>query len=162
MRGGAQAVRLTQPGQLQSAFAPRFVAGGSRLLFLSQHAACVSGVHNGTTSMHSLPWSAQARPSCSPQPAPGRRGRALPSRECECVSEGNHPGEPPLRCMVAVEQGGDSAAAGEAAGAAAREVVPVVGRSDGSAFPGLYTVGLLPQPVAGDSDASQTSPALTI
>ena len=38
----------------------------------------------------------------------------------------------------------------------------MVERPEGSAFPGLYTAALLPQPVAGDSRASRTSPALTV
>lgn len=58
----AQAVQLTP--SLQSAFSPRFWpsqegddgGGGGRLVFLSQQAACESGVHNGTTSVHSLQW----------------------------------------------------------------------------------------------------------
>lgn len=53
-----QALKLTS--DLQSAFSPRFQPDSSgrdgRLVFLSQQAACESGVHNGTTSVHSLPW----------------------------------------------------------------------------------------------------------
>ncbi len=52
--GQQEAVQLT--GQLPSAFSPRFAPGGDSLVFLSQHAACDSGVHNGTTSLHSLAW----------------------------------------------------------------------------------------------------------
>ncbi len=52
--GQQEAVQLT--GQLPSAFSPRFAPGGDSLVFLSQHAACDSGVHNGTTSVHSLAW----------------------------------------------------------------------------------------------------------
>ena len=55
----AQAVQLT--ASLQSGFSPRFQpfeqeGGSSRLVFLSQQSACESGVHNGTTSVHSLQW----------------------------------------------------------------------------------------------------------
>jgi hypothetical protein len=63
-------VQLTP--SLQSAFSPRFQpakegdsgssggsgGSGSQLVFLSQQAACESGVHNGTTSAHSLQWPA--------------------------------------------------------------------------------------------------------
>eukprot|EP00208_Stichococcus_sp_RCC1054_P004576 CAMPEP_0206148488 /NCGR_PEP_ID=MMETSP1473-20131121/36760_1 /ASSEMBLY_ACC=CAM_ASM_001109 /TAXON_ID=1461547 /ORGANISM="Stichococcus sp, Strain RCC1054" /LENGTH=792 /DNA_ID=CAMNT_0053545837 /DNA_START=314 /DNA_END=2692 /DNA_ORIENTATION=- len=94
-----EAVRLTKHSQLQSAFAPRFVPGGDQLVFLSQHAACVSGVHNGTTSVHSLPW---------------RQNGAAGAAEAE-----------------------------------AREVLAVVASPQGDGFPGLYTVGLLPQPIVG-------------
>lgn len=63
----AQAVQLTP--SLQSAFSPRFQpsqegdsgssrGSGSQLVFLSQQAACESGVHNGTTSVHLLQWPA--------------------------------------------------------------------------------------------------------
>ncbi len=48
------------------------------------------------------------------------------------------------------DNGGAAAAAEAAAAAAPREVVPVVARSDAAEFPGLYTLGLLPQPVVGE------------
>ncbi len=49
------AVRLTEE-QLLSAFSPRFDPAGKTLAFLSQQAACASGVHNGTSSLHAFHW----------------------------------------------------------------------------------------------------------
>ena len=61
---GPRSVALTPA--TQSAFSPQFApsaAGGApdTLVFLSQDAACESGVHSGTVSMHSLHW-ARVRP----------------------------------------------------------------------------------------------------
>ena len=53
---------ITLTPSLQSAFSPQFApsaAGGApdTMVFLSQDAACESGVHSGTAAMYSLPWS---------------------------------------------------------------------------------------------------------
>ena len=48
------AVCLTR--QLSSAFSPRFSPDGTTLVFLSQQNAVASGVHNATTTLHSLRW----------------------------------------------------------------------------------------------------------
>lgn len=68
--GGAAAVCLTP--QLGSAFSPRFSPDGATLVFLSQQAAVNSGVHNATSSLHSLPWQ-HARAALSGGAAPPPR-----------------------------------------------------------------------------------------
>lgn len=44
-----------------------------------------------------------------------------------------------------------------AAQAEAREVLPVVASPQGDAFPGLYTVGLLPQPIVGQPSVATSA-----
>lgn len=44
-----------------------------------------------------------------------------------------------------------------AAEAEAREVLAVVASPQGDGFPGLYTVGLLPQPIVGEPSASTSA-----
>jgi hypothetical protein len=63
-RSASSAVALTDPAG--SAFMPLFSPDGFRLLFLSQQAAVESGVHNATSSLHSLPWPlVRPSPSCA-------------------------------------------------------------------------------------------------
>ena len=80
----AAAVCITR--QLSSAFSPRFSPDGSTLVVLSQQKAVASGVHNATTTLHSLRWAhAQAAlgggmappPRTGALPAPGRNAAGL-------------------------------------------------------------------------------------
>ena len=92
----AAAVCITR--QLSSAFSPRFSPDGSTLVFLSQQNAVASGVHNATTTLHSLRWAdAQAAlgggmappPRTGALPAPGRNAAGRVQLALNCAQAGS-------------------------------------------------------------------------
>jgi acylaminoacyl-peptidase len=78
-REGAAAAATCLTPSLGSAFSPRFSPDGASLVFLSQHNAVASGVHNATATLHRLAW-ADAAPALAggslPPPTTGGCGLA--------------------------------------------------------------------------------------
>jgi acylaminoacyl-peptidase len=138
-----QAVKLS--GGLLSALQPVFTPNGSTLVFLSQQAAVNSGVHNATSSLHTIDWQQWCSSSEAATAAVQEAGLQLLSS-----SRSSDQAAAAAKQAVAAAVQGWNTWAGQQGSTAVYTVVDVVKRpSQPGGFPGLYATAVVDNPWAG-------------